>query len=173
MILYKGDCLIESEKIETGSVDLILTDLPYGTVEGIGNNENIQHGMKGKTEWDSIIDTEKIMIIATIVRLIDKTCERVGNEQSKLNGHFGITNLRKKHIKINGSKITLDYTGKSGMKHNVTISDIKAANILLDNNGRVYLSDFGASKKLTSQLKKSKINDFFMMKFLLIKTENK
>jgi len=31
MILYKGDCLIESEKIETGSVDLILTDLPYGT----------------------------------------------------------------------------------------------------------------------------------------------
>jgi len=31
MILYKGDCLIESDKIETGSVDLILTDLPYGT----------------------------------------------------------------------------------------------------------------------------------------------
>ena len=31
MILYKGDCLIESDKIESGSVDLILTDLPYGT----------------------------------------------------------------------------------------------------------------------------------------------
>ena len=29
--LYKGDCLIESDKIESGSVDLILTDLPYGT----------------------------------------------------------------------------------------------------------------------------------------------
>lgn len=29
--LYKGDCLIESYKIESGSVDLILTDLPYGT----------------------------------------------------------------------------------------------------------------------------------------------
>jgi len=28
--LYKGDCLIESDKIESGSVDLILTDLPYG-----------------------------------------------------------------------------------------------------------------------------------------------
>jgi site-specific DNA-methyltransferase (adenine-specific) len=62
--LFFGDCLIESDKIESGSVDLILTDLPYGTVEGIGNNENIQHGMKGKTEWDSIIDTEKIMSIA-------------------------------------------------------------------------------------------------------------
>ena len=32
MKLYKGDCLIESDKIESGSVDLILTDLPYGTV---------------------------------------------------------------------------------------------------------------------------------------------
>jgi len=62
--LFLGDCLIESDKIESGSVDLILTDLPYGTVEGIGNNENIQHGMKGKTEWDSIIETERVMLIA-------------------------------------------------------------------------------------------------------------
>ena len=62
--LLFGDCLIESDKIETGSVDLILTDLPYGTVEGIGNNENIQHGMKGKTEWDCIIETERVMLIA-------------------------------------------------------------------------------------------------------------
>ena len=62
--LIKGDCLEQHEHIKSGSVDLILTDLPYGTVEGIGNNENIQHGMKGKTEWDSIIDTKKIMIIA-------------------------------------------------------------------------------------------------------------
>ena len=62
--LYKGDCLIESDKIESGSVDLILTDLPFGTVEGIGNNDNIQHGMKGKTEWDGVIDTEKIMLVA-------------------------------------------------------------------------------------------------------------
>jgi len=29
--LIQGDCLIESDKIESGSVDLILTDLPYGT----------------------------------------------------------------------------------------------------------------------------------------------
>ena len=29
--LYLGDCLIESDKIENYTVDLILTDLPYGT----------------------------------------------------------------------------------------------------------------------------------------------
>ena len=31
--LFYGDCLIESDKIESGSVDLILTDLPYGVVK--------------------------------------------------------------------------------------------------------------------------------------------
>jgi len=62
--LVHGDCLIESDKIESGSVDLILTDLPYGTVKGLGNSDTIQHGMKGKTEWDSVIGTDKIMNIA-------------------------------------------------------------------------------------------------------------
>ena len=64
MKLYKGDCLIESDKIESGSVDLILTDLPYGTIKDLGNSNTIHHGMKGKTEWDSVIDTDKIMQIA-------------------------------------------------------------------------------------------------------------
>lgn len=64
MQLIHGDCLEQHENIKSGSVDLILTDLPYGTVEGIGSSETIQHGMKGKTEWDSIIDTDKIMSIA-------------------------------------------------------------------------------------------------------------
>jgi len=63
MILYKGDCLIESDKIESGSVDLILTDLPYGTMEG-QSDSGIYHQGKEKHEWDNIIPTDKIMEIA-------------------------------------------------------------------------------------------------------------
>jgi DNA modification methylase len=59
--LLKGDCLIESDKIESGSVDLILTDLPYGTVKGI---KNVNHGMSGKCEWDEVIDTNEIYKVA-------------------------------------------------------------------------------------------------------------
>ena len=62
--LYKGDCLVESGKIESGSVDLILTDLPYGTVKNIANSESVNHGMSGKCKWDIVIDTTKIMQIA-------------------------------------------------------------------------------------------------------------
>tara|TARA_R100000781_G_scaffold53459_1_gene34938 strand:+ start:5503 stop:6429 length:927 start_codon:yes stop_codon:yes gene_type:complete len=61
MTLYKGDCLIESDKIESGSVDLILTDLPYGTVKDI---KNVDHGMSGKCEWDEVIDTKEIYKLA-------------------------------------------------------------------------------------------------------------
>jgi site-specific DNA-methyltransferase (adenine-specific) len=59
--LLKGDCLIESDKIESGSVDLILTDLPYGTVKDI---KNVNHGMSGKCDWDVVIDTDKVMEVA-------------------------------------------------------------------------------------------------------------
>ena len=59
--LIKGDCLIESDKIESGSVDLILTDLPYGTVKDI---KNVNHGMSGKCDWDIVIDTDKIMEVS-------------------------------------------------------------------------------------------------------------
>ena len=58
MKLYKGDCLIESDKIESGSVDLILTDLPYG-------NMNTDGGRKlGINGWDIAIEPKKIFEIA-------------------------------------------------------------------------------------------------------------
>lgn len=61
--LYKGDCLIESDKIESGSVDLILTDLPYGTIKGMGGDlEKYKH--LSNSTWDNVIDTDKIMQIA-------------------------------------------------------------------------------------------------------------
>tara|TARA_R110001583_G_scaffold184607_1_gene344075 strand:+ start:561 stop:1499 length:939 start_codon:yes stop_codon:yes gene_type:complete len=61
--LYKGDCLIESDKIESGSVDLILTDLPYGTIKGLGG-EIKKYKRLSNSDWDNVIDTDKIMQIA-------------------------------------------------------------------------------------------------------------
>ena len=56
--LLKGDCLIESDKIESGSVDLILTDLPYG-------NMNTDGGRKlGINGWDLAIEPKKVFEIA-------------------------------------------------------------------------------------------------------------
>ena len=62
--VFHGDCLIETDNIKDGSVDLILTDLPYGTVTNIASSDAVKHGMQNKTNWDNIIDTNKIMSIA-------------------------------------------------------------------------------------------------------------
>jgi site-specific DNA-methyltransferase (adenine-specific) len=63
--LLFGDCLIESDKIESGSVDLILTDLPYGNMKGLNykvfNNPSKDNG---GLIWDNTIDANKIMQIA-------------------------------------------------------------------------------------------------------------
>ena len=62
--LLKGDCLELMKDIPDGSVDLILTDLPYGTVTNIASSDTVKHGMQNKTNWDNVIDTDKIMSIA-------------------------------------------------------------------------------------------------------------
>jgi DNA modification methylase len=58
MKVFRGDCLVESDKIESGSVDLILTDLPYG-------NMNTDGGRKlGINGWDTTIHPKKVYEIA-------------------------------------------------------------------------------------------------------------
>ena len=62
--LYKGNCLIKSDKIESGSVDLILTDLPYGTMTKLNYKEQIQSRGENSFKWDEVIDTKKVYEIS-------------------------------------------------------------------------------------------------------------
>ena len=64
MKLYKGDCLEQHKHIKDGSVDLILTDLPYGTVKGLGNSRVAKEKKYNVSEWDITIDTDQVMQIA-------------------------------------------------------------------------------------------------------------
>lgn len=58
--LMQGDCLERMKEIPDGSIDMILTDPPYGTVKGLGDG-NVSHGMKGQTHWDKTIDHNKML----------------------------------------------------------------------------------------------------------------
>ena len=65
MKLLNGDCLIESDKIESGSVDLILTDLPYGTMKNIKNPQRPNSwGKEDYLGWDLAINPKNIFEIA-------------------------------------------------------------------------------------------------------------
>ena len=54
--LIHGDCLVEMDKLIRGGqkVDLVLTDVPYGTVKGL----TLDGWENQSTEWDNTIPTE-------------------------------------------------------------------------------------------------------------------
>lgn len=55
--LYQGDCLEEMNQIASGSVDLILCDLPYGTTDRKGISEK---GDNRVLSWDTVIPLDKL-----------------------------------------------------------------------------------------------------------------
>jgi len=73
-----------------------------------------------------------IRLAALAVALIDETYERVGNEGSAKEGHFGVTGWKVKHIKFSQGKATLSYVGKSGVKQTKTVTNSKALKVLKD-----------------------------------------
>jgi DNA topoisomerase I len=75
-------------------------------------------------------DNEKVFLTALVVAIILETSERVGNEASAKNQHVGISGLKKKQISIDGNKVTLEYTGKSGVEHIKSFYDEKIAKAL-------------------------------------------
>ena len=54
--LWQGDCLELMKDIPDGSVDLVLTDPPYGTMKGAA----LDGWVNQTTEWDTAIDPVKI-----------------------------------------------------------------------------------------------------------------
>ncbi len=54
-------------------------------------------------------------VLAAIVRLLDTTCLRIGNERyAEENDSFGLTTLRNRHARVNGSCVELQFRGKGG-----------------------------------------------------------
>jgi DNA topoisomerase-1 len=69
-------------------------------------------------------------VIAAVVRLIDTTQMRIGNETyAKENKSFGATTLRNRHAKVERGRLKISYTGKHGVKRTVTITDRNLARI--------------------------------------------
>lgn len=70
-------------------------------------------------------------ILATIVRLLEITLIRVGNDEyAKENGSYGLTTLRNNHVKILGPNIKFRFKGKGGKLHDVGIKDKHLARII-------------------------------------------
>jgi DNA topoisomerase-1 len=70
-------------------------------------------------------------VLATVVRLLEKTLIRVGNQvYAKKNRSFGLTTMRDRHVEITGAEIRFKFRGKSGVEHSVAINDRRLARIV-------------------------------------------
>jgi len=70
-------------------------------------------------------------VLATVVRLLETTRIRVGNEEyARTNDSFGLTTLRTRQVRVQGSTLFFQFRGKSGVHHRVALSDRKLAGIV-------------------------------------------
>lgn len=96
--------------------------------------------------------------LATVVWLLDNLYIRVGNTTyAEENGSYGLTTLRNRHVKIEGSSVHFNFKGKSGKEWRLSHSDrriIKAIRMLQELPGQQlfqYLDEDGERHAIRSQ----------------------
>ena len=102
-------------------------------------------------------------VLATVVRLLERTFIRIGNEEyARENKSFGLTTIKNRHVSVRGPHLCFRFRGKSGRQHEVDITDRRIAKIVSkcqDLPGQdlfQYVSDDGEPRNVTSQ----DVNDY-------------
>jgi DNA topoisomerase-1 len=102
-------------------------------------------------------------VLATVVQLLERTFIRIGNEEyAKENKSFGLTTMRDHHVDVKGETLKFRFKGKSGVKHEVDVSDRRLSKIirqLQDLPGQdvfQYVNGDGEVRNVTSQ----DVNDY-------------
>ena len=88
--------------------------------------------IRARVEKDlALAGLERRRILAALVKLLEKTLARVGNEEyARDNQSFGLTTLRNRHTRVDGSRIKFDFRGKHGIDHHLSLQDRRLANII-------------------------------------------
>jgi DNA topoisomerase-1 len=70
-------------------------------------------------------------VLATVVRLLEVSLIRVGNDEyARENSSFGLTTMKDHHVQVKGGKLRFRFRGKSGKRHDVDIEDRRLARIV-------------------------------------------
>src|SRR4051812_45033866 len=86
--------------------------------------ERIERDLRSK-------DLSRRQLLATVVRLLDRTLIRVGNDEYvRDNRSYGLTTLRRRHLTIDGSVLRFSFRGKSGVEHSIAVADPRLARII-------------------------------------------
>lgn len=102
-------------------------------------------------------------VIATLLRLLELTSIRVGNEEyARENRSFGLTTMRNRHVVVDGTDIQFDFRGKSGKVHSIHLRDRRLARILqrCEELPGQRLFEFVDDQGATHAIESSDVNDY-------------
>lgn len=109
------------------------------------------HQQRGTDKFDRMLDFAKALprirqrcdedlaspgltrdkVLAAVVRLLELTLIRVGNDEyARLNRSFGLTTLRDRHARVDGSGVRFRFRGKSGKTHEIGLRDRRLARVV-------------------------------------------
>jgi DNA topoisomerase I len=70
-------------------------------------------------------------VLAAVVRLLEVTLIRVGNEEyARTNKSYGLTTMQKRHVKVAGAGAVFAFKGKSGVNHTTGFHDRRLVRIV-------------------------------------------
>ncbi len=151
---------IEALAIPPAWTEVWICPLPHGHLQATGRDEKGRKQYRYHAHWNEVRSQTKFTrtiafgealpkirqriaedlalpglprekVLATVVHLLEITRIRVGNEEyAKENSSFGLTTMRDRHVDISGSKLRFKFRGKSGVDHDIELSDRRLAKIV-------------------------------------------
>jgi len=88
--------------------------------------------MRRRLEKDiAVRDLCERKVLAAVILLMERTYIRVGNYgYEKMNGSYGLTTLKDKHVEIKSGEMKFSFKGKKGIFHDITLKNKKLAKIV-------------------------------------------
>ncbi len=88
--------------------------------------------LRQKLQHDlSLPGIPKEKLLASLVEIMQLTGIRVGNDAyEKIYGSFGLTTLKNRHVKRNGTRLTFSFKGKKGVYQNVELKSRRLSGII-------------------------------------------
>ena len=70
-------------------------------------------------------------VLAAVVKLLESTCMRIGNDEYKQqNDSYGLTTLQDHHVEVEGNRMKFKFRGKSGQQQEIELNDPRISRIV-------------------------------------------
>lgn len=151
---------LDALAIPPAYTDVVISTNPFSHLQAIGKDARGRrqyryhsdwHAERGKAKFERLVDfagrlpdlRERVEIdlrsrgltmdkaLATVVWMLDNLYIRVGNAAyAEANNSYGLTTLRRRHVKVEGGSLKFRFKGKSGKEWNLAHTDRRIANVV-------------------------------------------